>query len=74
MYIIRDDSQLAIFFRETENATCQEDIGICGQWWKVRPSLTIFEVRGDWEGMIGSRGTIVDSSLETVVKKNWPAV
>lgn len=25
-------------------------------------------------GVIGSRGAIVDSSLETVVKKNWPAV
>jgi hypothetical protein len=48
-----------MFFCEAKNATCQENIGICDQWWEVHPPLTIFEVRGDWEGVIGSSWVLV---------------
>lgn len=50
----------AIFSCEARISTSQENTGICDQWWEVNPSLTIFEVCGDLEGVISSSGAVVN--------------
>lgn len=63
-----------MFFREAKNTTRQENMCVSAHWWKVRLSRTIFEVRSDGESVMRSSWSVVNSGLETVMKKRWPAV
>lgn len=56
MYIISTDTiaNWQCSFVRAENTTGQENMGDYVQWRKVGPTLTIFEVCGDRQGVMGS--------------------